>query len=384
MNKKLLIAVLGVAFIAAPMLAAQAGVTVYGQAQVELSNEKVDEDLQSSSSACGTSVPPFGKVKNLMDSWGLNTCKWNYGTNKDSDDNSATTVEDNARGRMGIKATEDLGGGLKAIAKFEWKVDTTQGGRDSGNREAYVGLQGDWGTFQAGTVKSPYKYYGGVKYDPFVGTNLEARRNGGMLGGNFGSNGFLSNSVSYQSPKKKSPFQMWVAYSPDEKGSSDAGAGASPDSGDYVIGVKFGQKNWETFVATLKNKDNANNGDYDWSATKVGGKIKIGPHTIVAQYEDAEQKYDPLFGWERDDVKILFLGYHLKMGGNNTMVFQYADGEDKWDGGKAEWTYYTAGMIHKFSKKTRIFGGYTATDVDDNGTDLGKRTALSAGLRVDF
>ncbi|HEX22247.1 MAG TPA: porin, partial [Chromatiales bacterium] len=33
-------------------------------------------------------------------------------------------VEDNTRGRFGIKAAEDLGGGMSSFARFEWELST--------------------------------------------------------------------------------------------------------------------------------------------------------------------------------------------------------------------------------------------------------------------
>ena len=110
-------------------------------------------------------------------------------------------VTDNKRGRLGVKGSEDLGGGLKGIYKYEWQVDTTDmSTNDKGNhtngREAFVGLKGGFGQIELGRVKAAYKYYGGVKYDPFVTTELEARRYGGMSTGSFGHNSFLSDTLA--------------------------------------------------------------------------------------------------------------------------------------------------------------------------------------------
>ena len=116
------------------------------------------------------SKSPYGNVKTTTEGW---------------------TTEDNARGRFGIKASEDLGGGLTAIAKYEWKADTTDN-KSGGNiasvdiaesiigsdlngdgdstdivtvnvtsdasltsRESYVGLKGGFGTIMLGNLKSP-------------------------------------------------------------------------------------------------------------------------------------------------------------------------------------------------------------------------------------
>ncbi|MEX3857603.1 MULTISPECIES: porin [Paraburkholderia] len=62
--------------------------------------------------------------------------------------------------RFGLKGTEDLGGGLKAIFQLENGFDINTGKLQQGGsmfgRQAYVGLTGDaWGTFTAGRQYDP-------------------------------------------------------------------------------------------------------------------------------------------------------------------------------------------------------------------------------------
>ncbi|NOX90890.1 MAG: porin [Gammaproteobacteria bacterium] len=118
MNKKLLAVAVSAALVA-PAATMAADAFVYGHAQVEVASYSEDST----------------------------------GSGKDG-----VMVEDNARGRLGVKASEDLGNGLKAIAQFEWRVNTDQGGNPAGNRVSQVGLTGGFGTFVMGNLKSPYKY----------------------------------------------------------------------------------------------------------------------------------------------------------------------------------------------------------------------------------
>ena len=104
MNKKLIALAVGAAMGVAPMAASAAKVTVYGHAQVEVHNTEVTVTLPTS----------LG------------------GGSASADGNFLT---DNARGRLGVKASEKLGNGMTAIAKFEWKIDTTLGGRDDPGSE---------------------------------------------------------------------------------------------------------------------------------------------------------------------------------------------------------------------------------------------------------
>ena len=352
MNKKLIAMAVGAA-LAAPM-AANAGVTVYGHLQVEVAS--VDNKGYGENN-CG----------------GDRTCLgYDYSTTPptpNATNESGIKMKDNKRGRLGFKVKEDLGGGLNAIAKFEWQVDTPNGNIADGAREGWVGLKGGWGEFKAGRLKTAYKYTGGVKYDPFVTTYLEARKSGGMIGGAYGQNSFWSNTISYKN--KWGGFGLWINYGLDEgNGTSNAG-----NMGDISASVKYGQKNWEAFVAYNSYDSNNNDGNDD-TVTKVGGQFKFGgAHTISAQYEMA----DP--NGANNDTTVYFIGYQFKMG-KNVFAAQYGNTDS--DVNTLDTTYYALGVIHKFSKKTRAFVGYRSSDREDTGGNDNTLTALSAGLRVDF
>ena len=78
---------------------------------------------------------------------------------------------------IGIKGSEDLGGGLKAIYKAEFRVDPFSGDPSGGSlqrRDIWVGLKGGWGKAAVGTMSSNYKQMGG-KIDPLYRTPAEGR-----------------------------------------------------------------------------------------------------------------------------------------------------------------------------------------------------------------
>jgi predicted porin len=329
MNKKLLAVAISAALVA-PAAAMAGNVTVYGHAQVEVTDVNFEDDTAT----------------------------------------DGIEVADNARGRVGVKASEDLGNGLKSFAQFEWKADTTDNvtGANSSKaaltaRVSQVGIKGGFGTISLGNLKSPYKYTGGVKYDAFVTTALEARRHGGMVGGTLGSNGFVADMVAYATPK--GPITAAIAYGPEE------------DDGRVIWDVKYSAGGIEAFVAGVDNGDNS-----DYSATKVGGSFKTGSHKILVQYETVDSGVTGA-----DDATILFLGYQMKMG-KNTFVAQYGQQDDadfvadaadtkSVDG---DVTYTSLGVIHKLSKTTRVFGGWRNTDTDDDGGE----SVITVGLRKDF
>lgn len=323
MNKKLLALAVGSA-LAMPM-AAQAKVVVYGHAQVEIGN--IDT---------GATDNNFSR--------------------------------DQARGRIGVKASEKLGNGMTAFAKFEFRANTTDGTTTSKAanaaltaREHAVGLKGSFGTVELGRLKTPYKYMGGVTYDPFVTTNLEARGNGSQTGGAFGHNAFLSNSIAWKS-NNFNGISIWALVSIDEEASTNAAGSLSEASdGDYSVGIKYKNGPLEVGVV-LVNDDSA-----DLDRTKFFGQYKWGNHKFSLSYEATEVG--------AADTDTYFLGYQLRSG-NNTFVAQFGNTDP--DVG-AETDYYAIGMIHHLSKKTRLFGGFRSTETGAAETDV-----WSIGLRVLF
>jgi len=313
MNKKLLAVAVSAALVA-PAATMAADTFLYGQAQVEVAS--YSDETPS-------------------------------GTLPASQGNDGVMVEDNARGRLGVKASEDLGNGLKAIAQFEWRMRTDIGGGFT-PRVSQVGLTGGFGTFVLGNLKSPYKYAGGVKYDPFVATSLQARSNGGMSGrdleasGALGHHGFVSDLIAYASPK--GPFTASIGYGPSE------------DDGLVALDVKYNQGGVEAFVAYLDAGDRLSGGvagiDSAYTAAKVGGQWKSGAHKVSVQYEMIEVTDA---GGASTDPTVLFLGYQLKMG-KNIFALQYGD-TDRDVPNVDNTTYVALGIIHKMSKMTRVFAG---------------------------
>jgi len=289
-----------------------------------------------------------------------------------------TEIDDKKRGRLGVKGAEDLSGGLKAIYKFEWQVDTSTGNPNDGSRDAWVGLKGGWGQVTIGSNQSPYKYYGGVKYDALVTTFLQARDSNGANGGGmfssvgstsgaFGSNGFLTDSLSYKN--KFGMAELWATYQFSEQPSS------ANVSDNYSLGLKFGQGAWEAFVATAKQGSVANEG----TNTKVGGKFKMGPHSIAAQYETHSDDAANL------DAKAYFVSGIMGFG-MNQLILQAGKTDSDADGNalnNSDRQYLAVAFKHKFSKTTSSWIGYKNTD-HKNGDDSLDQKAISAGMRVVF
>lgn len=351
------------------------------------------------------------------------------------DSKSGTIMEDNKRGRLGVKVSDPLGGGLTAVANFEWQVETTQGQVNDGTRVGMVGIKTGFGTISLGSLKSGYKYTGGVKYDPFVTTLLQARSAGGMSGkegalkspgglkttGVFGNHSFLANAIGYSG--KFGMVKISAQLSPDELGNNKKGK-----IGDFIGAVKFGNKMWEGFVAFARNAElqkvsekttttyandpltdvvtatdttvtTTTTGDY--LAWKVGGKFKMKmggmSHTILGQFEnmaitdgdkDVDGDVSTLDG--KTTGNIIFIGYHLGLG-KTTVIAQLGLESLTSDPGttgssttETKTTYFALGGIHKFNKLTRLFGGISQNSSTVEGEDAGSKLTMTVGLRKDF
>ena len=91
-------------------------------------------------------------------------------TNSSLDDISMN----NQTSAIGVKGSEDLGGGMKAFFKAEWQVDPSERNDHFGlvDRDQYIGLKGGMGTVKFGTVTGNYKQKGG-SVDPMYRTALK-------------------------------------------------------------------------------------------------------------------------------------------------------------------------------------------------------------------
>lgn len=315
-----------------------------------------------------------------------------------STESRLTTTEDNSRGRFWITADEDLAYGMKGLAHFEFRVDTTgvceseAGGSTCGVtggttltddtganvREKWVGLKAPWGTVKAGSVRSPYKYAGGVLLDTFVTTNLEARGTGGMSGGVFGHNNFVDNAVSYNSPSMAG-VTINVTYSFDDvpEGAFAAGAATSTtgggnastaDDGDYMASVEWAQKFSDSMavmvaIAHANNQDNnpALTGTVkinDFTADKIAAKLDFLKYfTVKAQVESLEDDANVI------DDDVWFVGFDTKLGAW-LLALQVGKTEQGGTGTNFDTDYLALGGIYNFSKSFIVFTGWRSTDAD--------------------
>ena len=338
MNKNLIALAVGATIAAAPIVATQADVKLWGRLEVEI-------------------VGVDGGDANSQGNF----------------DNDTQMGDANGMSRWGIDGSKDLGNGMKAIGRYAFKMNPSDGsgGGISGARDQWVGLKGGWGAIILGRQPTPYKMNGGVKWDPYVATFMQARAGGGMSGGAYGHESFVNDVMTYASPKFAG-IKFQVGYVPDQTSGNDGTltAGGTGTWGPIDVIAAY----------TAKNNEGAD----DTKQGKVGVRYKGNGLTAAIQYEDV----DSVGGIKVNGNKlttvgagsILFLNLGYKFG--NTLIagnWGTVDADNVTTGvAGQDVDYWAIGARYYFAKKVSTYIGYANTKTDTDYSMFG------AGLRYDF
>jgi predicted porin len=180
--------------------------------------------------------------------------------------------------RLGFKGTEDLGKGLKAVFLLEngFQGDTGamgQGGLLFG-RQAYVGLQGGFGTVLVGRQYTPH-YLVQAFADPFGSGWVGDSKN--LLGTTGNSFSRMDNTVKYVSPVVGGFSAELVAAPGEVSGDSASGRqlGGSLAWGAGPLQLRLGYHNRNNDTASLHGTEDAKNtvlaAVYDFGVLKLHG-----------------------------------------------------------------------------------------------------------------
>ncbi|MDH5392684.1 MAG: porin [Gammaproteobacteria bacterium] len=311
------------------------------------------------------------------------------GINQAGGDAAGVTQNDNdGRGRIGFKTSEELGGGMTAFAKFEIQVDVNDtvaaGGcnKDTDNtqsvfcqRDSFVGVKAGWGAVSMGRMHGAYKTAGGVKFDPFVATALQARGNGGMAKGAYASNGFISQLVQYKSPKIAGVQLQYQTSVLD----NDNDATKESSEGDSLMAITYtGVKGLKVIYASAKQAGTTTGGTEDKANTKFGAQYSIGKTMKVTFQSESVEAASNGAG------DLTYVNFSYKMGKHNFVI---ANGSFAGDNAAHDMGYMALGDIIKLNKTTHLIIGQRTTDGTGKATtpNADKNvTSLTVGLRKNF
>ena len=341
--KKSLVALAAMSVIGA--VSAQSSVTLYGLADAYIGSERI---AAAGATSNGTS-------QTVVNSGGQNGSRW------------------------GLRVSEDLGGGLAAIAQFEsgFNIDTGSQTDNLGRtqtlfgRQAFVGLKSGFGTVALGRQYGPYDDMKGVL--SLQGNNGFDATGNGDIGAWQGYAVRVDNSIKFQS-NNYSGLSFSAIYGMGEdktvatSASSTFGIGAMYANGPITVGIVH-QNDGRARSATNGKNETENTlfaGAYDFGYAKLGGG-----------YNEARVRAN---GVTAPKSKEWFLGLSAPLGAT-TLKAQYARSKT----GNLEHDSIGIDAVYDFSKRTSAYVGYNVTNFDQaaNLADV-KNRRFGVGLRHKF
>ena len=266
------------------------------------------------------------------------------------------SVAESVASRVGIKGSEDLGEGLKAVYKMEFGVDLA--GTETKNlesRNSYVGLAGGFGTVLMGTHDTPLKMsqasdlFNDGKFD-------NVNTSGGVMtkGGEVRSD----NVIAYVSPTFSGIkiVAAGVSGDTDNDGTSELADG-------YSVAAMYGSTKKGLYLAAAYNAGEAFK---DSEETRVSAQYKTGALTANAMWQNEDNtgsnitanvgykmgKMMPKIKYSATDLdagtnpSTMAIGLNYSLGKKTTAYIEYGVFDD--DTAADTSTVSSIGLQHKF------------------------------------
>ena len=346
--------------------------------------------------ASAQNVTLFGRVDT-----GVQYTSKHAGTNSGDDDLTEVKSGGILPSIWGLKGSEDLGGGLKAVFNLEADFSSDTGGsRGLGNistatfgRQSNVGLSSDWGTILIGRQYSPallaelgtdprgYKESFSMLL-PFAGNQLPPGND--LSGNNNGAGIFTSNLISYTG--KFGPFGVGAGFGAGE------GNNGNGDGRTYSLGVT-----WTGAIVVSASYQQVEGAAPDAKTERAALGVAIPFDALTFKLLWAHAKGDPNPGAgdvNNFETDVGGAGVDLKWGGANTATLAYYYGEDH-DNDNDKTKSLVLSNDYAFSKRTTLYAQYVYVDKDSEssirtGIDLGltavdeKSHIFGVGVKHDF
>lgn len=304
-------------------------------------------------------APVFAQSVTL---WGrLNTT---VESQKVGNDDRKVVVQNNGS-RLGFKGVEDLGGGLKASFALEHGLNSdtgvATGGTQFWNRESSVRLSGNFGEIRLGRW-TPGSYFAVADYVSMhnhdTGTSSDAFYSTDSSFGKTSATNTRSNKVGYFTPKVGGLSAELALHAGEGTDPKAYDLSANYDMGPVHLGAGYSKQG--------TGKQYAVRGLYEIGALAFGGYFQ--------QETESTNMAKPTRNIGR--IAVMYtMGqseFHLNVGGTQA-------GATRTSGAKQ----YTLGYNYNLSKRTKIYGFYTA--INDNAPNgAGDFSSLAAGIRHNF
>ena len=316
---------------------AQSSVTLYGLADVWLGSVKTTDGVTGTSQSTTS-----------MESGGVNGSSW------------------------GMKGSEDLGGGLKANFQLEQGFNLDDGsvklsGQPAGqafSRQSWVGFSGGFGEVQIGKSWSAYDDVSGASNAVFDSALAPMNH----VFNSIDYNDRPANGLKYISPTF-SGFSGAISYSLDEKVVTATKVTALSLS--YGAGPLAAQFGYQVEDGTTAN---------DTKYTRLGGSYDFGMATAKLTYG----KVTNVGNVSGADTTEYQIGADFPVGKALTVSASYAKSDDNATAGNQSRKGYGIAAAYTLSKRTFLYGGYTANKFSNAGAGDDKLDILAVGVQHKF
>lgn len=256
--------------------------------------------------------------------------------------------------KLGLKGSEDLGGGLAAVWQIEQQINMDNTGGTFGTRNTFAGLKGDFGTVLLGRHDTPYKL-ATRKLDPF-GDSIADNRS--LMGGVTANttkdsataafDGRQPDVIAYVSPDMNG-FTGAIAYVNLAEGNTTSAQAKSDalslagmfKTGPFYAGLGYEEHKLSSIAGTKE------------SAWKLGLSYDIDAFTLGLVYEKTSDNLATSFAHN-----AYYLSGNYKMG-MDAIKFGYTKAGQIGAAVNTGANQFSLGYDHGLSKRTKLYAIYS-------------------------
>ncbi|WP_168734374.1 porin [Pseudothauera nasutitermitis] len=293
--------------------------------------------------------------------------------------------------RIGFRGVEDLGNGLKVAFVLEQGLNVdrnTSGGLLGGstNRQSYLALVGNFGTFAFGRQYTPqHTFFDSI--DPFnTGTvgnveNLYATGVNSAVGADLGAGAIrLDNVVAYVSPDFGG-LTVTAAYTANGLADESATEKNTKSTDAKVWAINPVYKNGPLLVGlnyhriTIDSLDGTSNNDAKNSVWDLGGAYDFGAVRLSALYGKSKLSGDAIdtLGIKNTQTSWL-VGATIPVSEAGKVLVSYIKTELDYSSSTGlkdrDAKKFSIGYTHDLSKRTNLYAAYAKLSSDKVGDDL--------------
>lgn len=281
--------------------------------------------------------------------------------------------------RWGVRGTEDLGGGLKAIFALEQGFDSSDGTQAAGsafNRMSIVGLSGGFGTVKFGRHDTSFDDI----RDLTVSNNIFDSGTFASTEGVVGTTGYLgvgqladygdraSNQIRYESPSFGG-FSAGFSYGLDEQ--------ASPVKRDVTaVNLRYKAGNLDVGYGYQENANEVAASNLEYNT--VGAAYNFGSFRLSGGWNQVKNQASRKSDAYSIGAIVPVGAFDLSVGYSTAKAKQGGATFEKGDA-------FSAAVAYNLSKRTRVYAGLTTGDIEDAaGTKVREREVYALGLAHTF